>query len=71
MGKLFGRERSGRGRHPENRGPNNIGVESRVQTGKARSGQPITLIQFFRESPVVGVELDLERQKDQGREVEL
>ncbi len=36
-----------------------------------RSHQPKTLIEFFRESPLVGVELDLERQKDEGREVEL
>jgi antitoxin Phd len=36
-----------------------------------RSHQPKNLVQFFRESPFVGVELDLERQKDQGREVEL
>jgi hypothetical protein len=71
MGKLFGRKRGGRGRHPEKRGPNNIEVESQLQTAKARSGQPITLVQFFRESPFVGVELDLERQKDQGHEVKL
>jgi prevent-host-death family protein len=36
-----------------------------------RSHQPKTLVQFFRESPFVGVELDLERQKDEGREIEL
>jgi antitoxin Phd len=36
-----------------------------------RSHQPKTLAEFFRESPLVGVELDLERQKDEGREVEL
>jgi antitoxin Phd len=36
-----------------------------------RSHQPKNLVQFFRESPFVGVELDLERQKDEGREVEL
>jgi prevent-host-death family protein len=36
-----------------------------------RSHQPKSLVQFFRESPLVGMELDLERQKDEGREVEL
>ena len=36
-----------------------------------RAHQPKTLVQFFRESPFVGVELDLERQKDEGREIEL
>lgn len=36
-----------------------------------RSLQPKSLVEFLRESPMVGVELDLERQKDEGREVEL
>ena len=36
-----------------------------------RSHQPKTLVEFFRTSPLLGVELDLERQKDEGREVEL
>ena len=30
-----------------------------------------TLREFFRESPFVGVELELEREKDQGREIDL
>jgi len=37
--------------------------------GKAH--QPRSLLQFFRESPLVGIELDLERDKDEGRDVEL
>jgi prevent-host-death family protein len=37
--------------------------------GKAH--QPKNLLQFFRESPLVGVELDFERDKDEGRDVEL
>ena len=36
-----------------------------------RSRQPKSLVQFFRESPLVGLELDLERDKDTGRDVEL
>jgi antitoxin Phd len=36
-----------------------------------RSHQPKRLVDFFRSSPLVGVALDLERQKDEGREVEL
>ena len=32
-----------------------------------RSRQPKSLVQFFRESPLVGLELDLEREKDAGR----
>jgi len=37
--------------------------------GKAH--QPKSLLQFFRESPLVGVDLDLERDKDEGRDIEL
>ena len=36
-----------------------------------RAHQPKTLVEFFRKSPLVGVELDLERQKDEGRDIEL
>ena len=36
-----------------------------------RNHEPGTLVEFFRESPFVGVELELERQKDEGREIEL
>lgn len=37
--------------------------------GKAH--QPKSLVQFFRESPLVGIDLDLERAKDEGRDIEL
>ena len=37
----------------------------------ARSRQTKSLVQFFRESPLVGVKLDLKRDKDAGREIEL
>ena len=37
--------------------------------GKAH--QPKSLLQFFRESPLVGLELNLERDKDEGRDIEL
>jgi hypothetical protein len=37
----------------------------------ASRSEPQTLVQFFRESPLVGAELDLERDKDTGRDVEL
>jgi antitoxin Phd len=36
--------------------------------GKAR--QPKNLVQFFRDSPLVGIELDLERDQDDGRDIE-
>lgn len=36
-----------------------------------RSRQPRSLVQFFRQSPLVGVELDLERSKDRERDIHL
>ena len=36
-----------------------------------RSHQPKSLVQFFRESPFVDVDIDLERDKDGGREIDL
>lgn len=36
-----------------------------------RSRQPRSLVQFFRESPLVGLELDFEQDRDTGRHVEL
>jgi prevent-host-death family protein len=37
----------------------------------ARERQPKRLVQFFRESPLVGVELEFERDNDTGRDAEL
>ena len=37
----------------------------------AKSRQPKSIVQFFRESPLAGVELDLERDKDTGRDIVL
>jgi len=36
-----------------------------------RAHQPKTLVEFFRKSPLVGVGLDLDREKDEGRDFEL
>jgi prevent-host-death family protein len=37
----------------------------------AKSRQPKSLVQFFRESPLAGVELNLERDQDTGRDIDL
>jgi prevent-host-death family protein len=37
----------------------------------AKSRQPKSLVQFFRESPLMGIDLDLERSRDMEREIEL
>ena len=36
-----------------------------------KSHQPKSIVQFFRESPLFGVQLDLERDNDAGRDLEL
>lgn len=36
-----------------------------------RARQPISLVEFFRESPLVGANVDLERDRDTGRDIEL
>ena len=36
-----------------------------------KSRQPQSLVKFFRQSPLVGVDLDLERDRDSGRNVDL
>ena len=35
----------------------------------AKSRQPKSIVQFFRESPLMGVDLDLERDQDPGRDL--
>jgi antitoxin Phd len=37
----------------------------------AKSHQPKSIVQFFRESPLFGVELDLDRDRDTGRDIDL
>lgn len=36
-----------------------------------KSQQSKSIVQFFRESPLVGVDLDMKRDKDTGRDIEL
>ncbi len=36
-----------------------------------KANQPKSLLQFFRQSPLVGLELDFERDRDEGRDIEL
>jgi prevent-host-death family protein len=37
----------------------------------AKSRQPTSLVEFFRNSPLVGAGLDFEREPDYGRDIEL
>jgi len=43
--------------------------EEQYERLTAKAHQPKSLLQFFRESPLVGVELDLERDQDPGRDI--
>jgi hypothetical protein len=47
-----------------------ISVEKSAQLA-AQQNQVRNIVQFFRESPLVGVRLDLKRDKDPGRQVQL
>src|SRR6202158_2450020 len=46
-------------------------AEEQYERLVGRSHQPKSLVQFFRASPLMGVELDLERDRDAGRDIEL
>lgn len=45
--------------------------EEQFEQLTGRSHQPKSIVQFFRESPLAGLDLDLERDKDTGRDIEL
>jgi hypothetical protein len=46
-------------------------AEEDYQRLVGRSHQPKSLLQFFRQSPLVGAGLDLERDQEKGRGVDL
>ena len=46
-------------------------AEEQFEQLLGRSRQPKSLVQFFRASPLVGVNLDLKRDRDGGRDIEL
>jgi antitoxin Phd len=71
--ELFRRARSEGPQLITRQGKEGVVMISDVQYDRlvGRSHQPKNLVQFFRESPLVGLELDLGRQKDEGREIEL
>jgi antitoxin Phd len=54
-------------------GKEGVVMISEEQYGRliAKSRQPKSIVQFFRDSPLVGVDLDLERDQDAGRDLEL
>ncbi len=46
-------------------------AEEQYELLVGKSDQPKSLVQFFRQSPLLGVDLDLERDRDPGRDTDL
>jgi hypothetical protein len=46
-------------------------VARQARQAPAAATQPKSLVQFFGESPLVGLDLDLERDKDAGKDITL
>jgi uncharacterized Fe-S cluster-containing protein len=46
-------------------------VERHAREAVTVEGRPKSLVQFFRESPLVGLDLKLERDQDPGRDITL
>jgi antitoxin Phd len=46
-------------------------AEEQYDRLRGKSHQPISLVEFFRKSPLVGVELDLDRDQEPARDIEL
>ena len=47
------------------------GAKEQSERLAGNSHQPKSLVEFFRQSPLVGVDLDLERNRDPGRDNDL
>jgi prevent-host-death family protein len=45
--------------------------DEQYQRLMAKSHQPKSIVQFFRESPLADLDIDLERDQDTGRDIEL
>jgi len=71
--ELFHRARTEGPQHITRQGKEGVVMISDEQYHQlvGKSHQPKNLVQFFRESPLVGVKLDLQRESDTGRDVEL
>ena len=71
--EVFRRARSEGPQHITRQGKEAVVMISEEQFEEltARSRQPKSLVQFFRRSPLVGLNLDFERDRDPGRDVDL
>ena len=71
--ELFRRARSEGPQHITRQGKECVVMISDEQYERltVKSHQPKSIVQFFRKSPLIGVELDLERDQDPGYDLEL
>jgi hypothetical protein len=46
-------------------------VRKKIKQAPARSSQPQSLVEFFAQSPLAKVKIDLRRKRDYGRKVKL
>ena len=71
--EVFRRARSEGPQHITRQGKDGVVMiaEEQYQRLVGRSHQPASLVKFFRESPLVGVDLDLERDRTPTRDIDL
>lgn len=71
--EVFRRARSEGPQRISRQGKESVVIVSQEQYDRlvGKVHQPKDIVQFFRESPLVGVELDLARDRNPGRDVEL
>ena len=69
--ELFRRARTEGPQHITRLGKEGVVMISDEQYQRLTAATPRSLVQFFRESPLVGAKLDLARDKDTGRRVDL
>jgi len=71
--ELFRRARSEGPQRISRQGKESVVMVSQEQYDRliGKVHQPKSIVQFFRESPLVGIELDLVRDRNQGRDFEL
>lgn len=71
--ELFRRARTEGPQHITRQGKEGVVMVAEEQYERlvGKSHQPANLVQFFRQSPFVGLNLDFERDRDAGRDIEL
>jgi prevent-host-death family protein len=69
--EVFRRARTEGPQHITRQGKEGVMMISDEDYARLKGKPKTSLVEFFRSSPLVGVELDLERDRDTGRDVQL